>query len=327
MTRICPNCGFKVQNDLLMICPECRQSLSDEIAKLSPEEENRVIRRLRRTVFRSMFLFAGVLTIITLISLWSIKEGLEEAALERIDQQFEEPRIQSLLEGVVQTKTQDLMEHQIEPELKRFRQDLADRASDFGKYQSAVREKLQRDYETLSNDILRFKKRSTIYELGDTAIEYMSRPAYEDLLEIVNEPSDPSLQLAAKSEITRINTSFMNASRTVGFTLSLQSATETEGQESDITTPELLEALFNDADWKVRARSAQLLADKKELGVPEALIESMKDEDNLEVLKDAVRAFEAVTGYRAPEILGYEYCSDWWEVNSSALKEKLEASE
>ena len=85
MTRICPNCGFKVQNDLLMVCPECRQSLSDEIARLSPEEENRVIRRLKRTHFRSMLLFAGVLTIITLISLWNIKEGLEESALERIE--------------------------------------------------------------------------------------------------------------------------------------------------------------------------------------------------------------------------------------------------
>jgi hypothetical protein len=106
----------------------------------------------------------------------------------------------------------------------------------------------------------------------------------------------------------------------------VESTSETEAKESDITTPELIEMLINDAAWKSRARSAQLLAERKELGVPEALIASMKDEENLEVLKDSIRAFEALTGYRAPEILGYEYCSEWWEVNSSAFKQELETS-
>jgi hypothetical protein len=309
-----------------MVCPECKQSLGDDPGELSPEAEKRIVRGLKKIIFRDICFFAGALFIIILISLWSIKEGMEKIAVEKIEQRFEEPRMEALLQRVARTKAQDMMERQIDPELKRFHEELSDRLSELEDHGSLMKEKMQRDYQVFSNEVLRFQKRSTIYELGDTAIEYMSRSAYEKLLAFVNDPADPSLQLAAKSEITRINSALLSSTRTVDATLSMESASETASEASDISTPELIELLINDAVWKSRARSAQLLAERKELGVPEALIESMRDEDNLEVLKDSVRAFEAVTGYRPPEILGYEYCSEWWEANSSAFIQEVETS-
>lgn len=326
MTRICPNCGFKVQNDLLMVCPECRQVLGDDPGRLSPEVEKRMMKGLKKSIFRDLCLFAGILLIIIVMSLWIIKEGMEKTAIHKIEQQFEEPKIQALLQEVARAKAQKMMERQIEPELKRFREALSDRFSELEELQSVMKEKMQQDYQIFSDEVLRFQRRSTIYELADTAIEYMSRPAYEKLLEFVNDSTDPSLQLAAKSEITRINSALLSSTRTAGATLSMESAGDTENEASDIATPELIEALINDESWKSRARSAQLLAERKEPGVPEALIASMRDEENLEVLKDAIRAFEAVTGYRAPEILGYEYCSEWWEANASAFLQEVESS-
>ena len=190
-----------------------------------------------------------------------------------------------------------------------------------------MRERLQRSYKVISNEGLRFQKRGSIFELGDAAISHMSRSAYEELLEILNDPRDASLQLAAKSEVTRVNHAFMNSARIAGVTLSVQGTGDTNIEESDFTTRDLIDFLIDDPDWRFRARSAQLLAEKKELGVPEALLDAMKDDENLEVFKHAVRAFEAVTGCIGPDTFEYEYCSEWWETNSETVNEKIETPE
>lgn len=327
MTRICPNCGYKVENDLLLACPECNKLLGDDLGRLSREEEQRVIKGLKRNILRDMLFLAGALAIITILSLWGIKEGLERITLKRIDEQFEQPGIQTLLEDVARTKTKDLMQRQIDPELKRLRKELSEQVAQFEKFQAIMRERLQRSYKVISNEGLRFQKRGSIFELGDAAISHMSRSDYEELLEILNDPRDASLQLAAKSEVTRVNHAFMNSARIAGVTLSVQGTGDTNIEESDFTTRDLIDFLIDDPDWRFRARSAQLLAEKKEIGVPEALLDAMKDDENLEVFKHAVRAFEAVTGCIGPDTFEYEYCSEWWETNSETVNEKLETPE
>jgi len=139
MTRICPNCGYKVENDLLLACPECNNLLGDDPGRLSREEEQRVIKGLKRNIRRDMLFLAGVLAIITILSLWGIKEGLERVTLKRIDEQFEQPEIQTLLEDVARTKTKDLMQRQIDPELKRLRKELSEQVAQFGKFQAMMR--------------------------------------------------------------------------------------------------------------------------------------------------------------------------------------------
>jgi hypothetical protein len=327
MTRICPNCGHKVENDLLLACPECKKLLGDDLGRLSREDEQRVVKGLKRNILRDMLLLAGALGIITILSLWGIKESLKKIALERIDEQFEQPRIQILLEEVARSKSNDLMERQINPELKRLRRKLSGQVDEFEKFQSMMRERLQTDYQLISNEVLRFQRRGDIFELGDTAIGDMSRSAYEELREILNDPSDALLQLAAKSEIIRVNNAFANSTRTSGITLSMQGTGDATLEESGLTTRELIDILIDDPDWRFRARSAQLLTEKKELGVPEALLEAMKDDENLEVLKNAAKAFETVTGSRAPGVFEYEYFSEWWETNSATVNETLETVE
>jgi len=82
MTRICPNCGYKVENDLLLACPECNKLLGDDPGRLSREEEQRVIKGLKRNILRDMLFLAGALAIITILILWGIKAGLERITLK-----------------------------------------------------------------------------------------------------------------------------------------------------------------------------------------------------------------------------------------------------
>ena len=298
--------------------------LGDELGRLSQEEEKRVIKGLKRNILRDMLFFGGALVIITALSLWGIKEGLEKITLERIAKEFEEPRIQTLLDDVVKTETMDLMQRQIDPELRRFRKKINGKIVEFEEFQNVMREKLQRDYQLFSNEIMISQKRNNIVQLADVAIGYMSRSSYEELLDFVNNPDDISLQIAAKSEITRVNNAFANSGRTEGVTLTMEGPGGLSREEPDLTTSELIDILIDDPDWRSRTRSAQLLAEKKEIGVPVALLESMKDDENLEVFKNAVKAFKAITDCKAPDIFEYEYCSEWWETNSEAVNEKFE---
>jgi len=327
MTRICAHCGYKVENDLLLACPECNKLLGDDLGRISQEEKLRIIKGLKRNVLRDVLFLAGALAIITILSLWGIKEGLERKSIKRIDEQFETPEIQELLEDVARTKTKELMQRQIDPELKRLRKELSEKVAQFEKYQSEMKERLQRSYQAITNEGLKFQRRGSIFELGDAAISQMSRSAYEELLELLNDPRDASLQLAARSEIIRVNHALMNSARIAGVTLSGQGSGDTTIEESDFTTQDLIDFLIDDPDWRFRARSAQLLADKKELGVPEALLDAMENDENMEVFKHAVRAFKTVTGWIAPDTFEYEYCSEWWAANSETVNEKLETPE
>jgi len=327
MTRICAHCGYKVENDLLLACPECNKLLGDDLGRISQEEKLRIIKGLKRNVLRDVLFLAGALAIITILSLWGIKEGLERKSIKRIDEQFETPEIQELLEDVARTKTKELMQRQIDPELKRLRKELSEKVAQFEKYQSEMKERLQRSYQAITNEGLKFQRRGSIFELGDAAISQMSRSAYEELLELLNDPRDASLQLAARSEIIRVNHALMNSARIAGVTLSGQGSGDTTIEESDFTTQDLIDFLIDDPDWRFRARSAQLLADKKELGVPEALLDAMENDENMEVFKHAVRAFKTVTGCIAPDTFEYEYCSEWWAANSETVNEKLETPE
>jgi hypothetical protein len=327
MTRICAHCGYKVENDLLLACPECNKLLGDDLGRISQEEKLRIIKGLKRNVLRDVLFLAGALAIITILSLWGIKEGLERKSIKRIDEQFETPEIQELLEDVARTKTKELMQRQIDPELKRLRKELSEKVAQFEKYQSEMKERLQRSYQAITNEGLKFQRRGSIFELGDAAISQMSRSAYEELLELLNDPRDASLQLAARSEIIRVNHALMNSARIAGVTLSGQGSGDTTIEESDFTTQDLIDFLIDDPDWRFRARSAQLLANKKELGVPEALLDAMGNDENMEVFKHAVRAFKTVTGCIAPDTFEYEYCSEWWAANSETVNEKLETPE
>jgi len=327
MTRICAHCGYKVENDLLLACPECNKLLGDDLGRISQEEKLRIIKGLKRNVLRDVLFLAGALAIITILSLWGIKEGLERKSIKRIDEQFETPEIQELLEDVARTKTKELMQRQIDPELKRLRKELSEKVAQFERFQSEMKERLQRSYQAIANEGVKFQRRGSIFELGDAAISQMSRSAYEELLELLNDPRDASLQLAARSEIIRVNHALMNSARIAGVTLSGQGSGDTTIEESDFTTQDLIDFLIDDPDWRFRARSAQLLADKKELGVPEALLDAMENDENMEVFKHAVRAFKTVTGCIAPDTFEYEYCSEWWAANSETVNEKLETPE
>lgn|GEM_PF-2155103 len=325
--RICQDCGYKVQNALLRICPECKAPLSTESSKLTPEEEKRVIQKISRRMFRHMILWGGAIVVVAALSLCGLRKGLEVSLQRSIEAQFEKPRIQALLNEAASRKAENMIQEQVNPTLKRLRERISSKVIEFEEFQSAMKQEVEQEHQTVLDEVVKVQSRSILFELGDKAIWDLSRPAYEKLVEIANEAGDEVLQLAAKSELIRVKNAFTGSARTRGVFLSRVEEEGKETVESDFDTAELIHLLLNHPNWRFRARSAQLLGERKEPDVPQALLESMREDQNLEVFKDALKSFEAITGYQAPDVFGYTSCNEWWKENSDEFIESLEKAE
>mgnify|MGYP001595983192 CR=1 FL=1 len=55
-----------------------------------------------------------------------------------------------------------------------------------------------------------------------------------------------------------------------------------------------------------------------EEGVPEALLEVVEKDQNLNVVKTALDAFESITGFESPDVFGYEFAKKWWDEHKEA---------
>jgi len=325
--RICPNCGYKVQNALLRICPECKAPLGTESSTLTPEEEKRVIQKISRRFFRHMIFWGSAMVVVVALSLCGLRKGLEVSLKRSIEAQLEKPRIQALINEAASRKAENMIREQISPTVKRLRERISSKVIEFEEFQSAMKREVEQEHQAVLDEVVKVQSRSMLLELGDKAIWDLSRPAYEQLLGIANEAGDEVLRLAAKSEIIRVKNAFTGSARTRGVFLSRVEEEGKETLESDFDTTELIDLLLNHPNWKFRARSAQMLAERKEPDVPQALLESMREDQNLEVFKEALKSFEAITGYQAPDVFGYTSCNDWWKENSETFIESLEKAE
>ena len=73
--------------------------------------------------------------------------------------------------------------------------------------------------------------------------------------------------------------------------------------------------------------AAQALRKRKEKGVPEALMKCIKNDRNLEVVKDAMKSFEGVTGYDSPDVFSSDYIEKWWVEHGEETTAKFEDSQ
>ena len=93
--------------------------------------------------------------------------------------------------------------------------------------------------------------------------------------------------------------------------------------ESLYTTKELIDILFFNSQYLFRGRSAQLLANRKEKYVPEALILAIFSDKDLEVVKEATLAFSNITGFHSPDCSQPYHVWEYWLANSERIKKEV----
>lgn len=293
---------------------------------LSNGQTDEVISIFRRQLLTWGLVFLAILTGVTGLSLWGIKEGVETIAIQRIAKQFEEPYISSLMKQVAEQQAKSILEQQVRPEVTRFKSEVNTKITEFDSYLTELKAKYEQDYESLSAELAVLKKRNEIMKLGDLGTQAADRSALEELERINRESEDPSLKVAASSEIARIKSFWVCITRLKGQEFSGIGPDGNEKKALDFTTDELIQAMLSHHQWNVRALAAKALRKRKEKGVPEALIKCIKNDRNLEVVKYAVKSFEGVTGYDSPDVFSSEIIEEWWVEHGEETTAKLKDS-
>jgi len=288
----------------------------------SKGQSKEVISIFRKQLLTWGLAFLAIFTGVTGLSIWGIKKQVEKIAIQRIAKQFEEPYISSLMKQIAEQQSKFILEQQVNPEVIRFKNEVSNNIDEFDKYLKELKTKYDQDYDSLSSEVAILKKRNEIMKFGDLGTQAANRSALEELTKISRESKDASLKTAANSEIARIKSFWVGVTRLQGQNFIKNGVTK---EDDDFTTTELIEEMLSNPKWDVRALAAQALGKRKERGVPEALIKCIKDDRNLEVVKDAVKSFDRVTGYKNPDVFSSIHIEKWWGENVEETASKLKA--
>jgi seryl-tRNA synthetase len=99
----------------------------------------------------------AILTAITGVGLWQIKEHVEKKMEVMVAGQFEEPKIHQIVEEAAATRANQMMREQIQPEVDRFKTEISNRLSELDKLVSKTKdlEKQSQGQEAAIQDILK----------------------------------------------------------------------------------------------------------------------------------------------------------------------------
>lgn len=147
--------------------------------------------------------------------------------------------------------------------------------------------------------------------------------AYSSLRNYQSEDSD--LLERARAAVIEVKLSYIGTTRIKGIEIHRTKEDGTRIEEDDFETIWLIEDLINHQNWRIRIKAANLLAKRKEIDVPEVLLEAMENDPNLWVRKGALDSFERVTGFIARDVFQFETGEprEWYLKNKDEVIKKL----
>ncbi len=166
-------------------------------------------------------------------------------------------------------------------------------------------------------------QRNQLTAFADEAITLGSRKSYTDLKQIAATSTEPAQRHGAEAELLRVKFFYASGTRLGAYKLPVASLYPTlkNSEEEDLTPDQLIKLLLDQKkDWRVRSRVALLLGESRSYEVAEALVEAVRTDESLDVIKECIFSFEENTGYRSPGLLEIEDLLKWWEANSARLK-------
>ncbi len=176
------------------------------------------------------------------------------------------------------------------------------------------------------SEISQLKNRNQLTRLADEAITRGSRSAYMQIANIAESSRDTSQVNGAQAELLRVKFFFASGTRSASYMLPMATLYPSvkSKTEEQLTQKELIDLLLDsEKDWRVRRRVAFLLGDKRSYEVAESLAEAIRSDTSLDVIKESVYSFEAITGYRSSDLFEMKELLDWWDANAVEVKKTL----
>jgi len=164
-------------------------------------------------------------------------------------------------------------------------------------------------------DLILLKERNRLTGYADEAIATGAREPYDRLWAALDDPRLANLVHAARTEILRVQNYYLSGSRIERFDIPVgdyypDNATLRDAQLPDDKLINLLSKGSN--PWQVRLKAANLLGMRRSTAVGDALVKAIKEDKNLDVVKEATFSFEQMTGYRA-RLFEPTSVDAWWK--------------
>lgn len=276
---------------------------------------------------RATFIIGGF-SLLTIYALFQIYTNVitksQEFIANSITLKFAEPKITNTLNEVAENQAQKIIENNLNPAIQKATSFVNQKIESFQKDLQEFNKKYDSELEKLVKEVDYIKNRNNVLKLGDEAIATGDAASFEKLKNIYESSTDNDIKMIALSEIFRIKNNFATMTRIKGIEVKYtDSKSGKEFIEKDIPTEALIQGLKEAQPWQYRARIAELLKEKKEKQVPEALLNALKNDDNLEVRKKAMDSFEAITNFKSRDVFNYDLAKEWWEKNKKNAEKDL----
>ncbi len=165
------------------------------------------------------------------------------------------------------------------------------------------------------SELVLLKERNRLTGYADEAIATAARTSYEKLWAALEDPRLVNLVHAARSEILRVQNYYLSGSRLEQYQISVADYYPDlpNLRDTQLKDDQLIALLSNSKNpWQVRMKSANLLGQRRSTAVGDALVNAIKKDNNLDVVKESTFSFEQMTGYRA-RIFETASLDAWWK--------------
>jgi hypothetical protein len=171
--------------------------------------------------------------------------------------------------------------------------------------------------ENQDSTLNKIVSKDSIIELGNRAIANGDKESYLKLTRIVeNFGKERDL---ATVEIARIKSHHYSMTTISGIRLEIFNDKNELVPETNLKTEQLIDILLLNTQYLFRARSAQLLSNRNERFVHEALLLSIFSDNNLEVTRESTKALEILTKHNSFDFFSPYGCLSYWYDNSISI--------
>ena len=258
-----------------------------------------------------------VLTIISVATIYfSIINSTEKFMTEQITQKFDDPEINRTLTMVAENEAKKLIEDRLTPAIKEANQTIGEKLASFEESLQEFKDTYNLELKRLTIEVDFLKNRNEILKLSDDAIANRDAVSFEKLEKLMISSKDENIRLSALSELLRVK-NFISAGTSIkGVDITYRDPNTGSILNNDkIPTSELISDLMKNESGQERAKIVQLLNKRKEKQVPEVLLNAIKNDNDLEVRKEAMNSFESITGFKSTDVFMYEPAKQWWDEN------------
>jgi len=307
------------------------KKLGDNVEELKRKQENIVSEikaDTKRWLKKWITLVVGGFSLLTIYGLYRIYSNVidksEEFITESITLKFAEPKIANTFNDVAENQAQRIIEDNLNPAIEKATSFVSEKILLFEKDLKEFKNKYDLELKKLAKEVDYLKNRNEVLRLSDEAIATGDAVPFEQLESIYDSSTDEDIKKSALSEIFRVKSHFATMTRIIGIDVKyIDPQTGKEFKEREIPTEALIQGLKVAKPWQYRARIAELMKERKEKQVPEALLDAIKNDKNLEVRKKAMDSFEAVTGFTSRDVFGYSFAQEWWDKTKERVEKDL----